>query len=115
MMEKEDFFNEENIQLLDPLLYFIYVGRFKRGGSRKSTARISMTDVSFQQLDKMNYESQLLQKYEEYSRENNKDYFEGAEEEGIEPEEEISPELYEENEDELIRIIMQKFINGDFK
>ena len=113
MMEKEDFFNEENIQRIDPLLYYIYIGKYKRRGNTRSRARVSMADISFHQLDKINYEQLLLQKYDEYYEQNNQWYFEGAEEEGIENDEEIDPSLLEDNEDELIRVIMAKFLNGE--
>mmetsp|Transcript_10526 Transcript_10526/g.9290 ORF Transcript_10526/g.9290 Transcript_10526/m.9290 type:complete len:93 (+) Transcript_10526:170-448(+) len=88
LMEKEDFFNEENIQRLDPLLYYIYIGKYKRRGDTKSRASPSMADVSFHQLDQMNFDTILMQKYDEYYQANNTSYFKGAEEEGEEDEEE---------------------------
>mgnify|MGYP003687726089 CR=1 FL=1 len=73
-----------------------------------------MSTISFQQLDKINYEHSLQEKYDQYYEKHKRGYFDGAEEEGVETEEEISPAQLEENEDELIRIIMQKFVKGEF-
>mmetsp|Transcript_16068 Transcript_16068/g.15790 ORF Transcript_16068/g.15790 Transcript_16068/m.15790 type:complete len:113 (+) Transcript_16068:2-340(+) len=61
----------------------------------------------------MNYEEILQQKYDQYYEQHHRGYFDGAEEEGVETEEEISPAMLEDNEDELIRIIMKRFVDGE--
>ena len=113
MMENEGFFNEDSIKCIDPLLYYIYIGKYKRHGSVRSIATVSMADVSLQQLDEQNYEKKLFEQYTQFSNENNgKWYFEGAEEEGVETDHEIPRLELEDNEDELIRIIMKRFVDG---
>ena len=113
MLEKEDFFNEDNIKRIEPLLYYIYVGKYKRHGNVRNTSNVSMADISLQQLDQQNFEQKLYDEFCEYSdTHNGRSYFEGAEEEAVETEDEIPKGELEDNEDELIRIIMKKFIDG---
>ena len=90
-MEKEDFFNEENIKMIEPLLYYIYIGKYKRHGDVRVTKLQTMTEIGLQNLEQQTFEEELEKQYQQYADDHQgRWYFEGAEEEGIETEEEIS-------------------------
>ena len=91
LMEKEDFFNEENIKMIEPLLYYIYIGKYKRNGGVRDTSLLKLSEIGLQAIDQQNFEIRLEEEYQQYSQEHDgKWYFEGADEEAIETEEEIS-------------------------
>ena len=79
LMETSDFFNEENIKMMEPLLYYIYIGRYKRNFNVKGTSNFTVKDICLQQLDEKLYEQKLYQEYLQKP-----DYFNGAEEESME-------------------------------
>ena len=74
-----------------------------------------MTDIAFQRLDKQEYESALKDQFQK-----NKDYFKGQMDEAVETDENgdplsLTPAQLEDAEDELIRIMHKKFLDGEDK
>ena len=57
-MEEGEYFSEHATKMRDPLLYFMYIGRFKRnGGSYGAPGTIA--DLTFRRLDEEDFNESL--------------------------------------------------------
>lgn len=79
-----------------------------------------MSSFIFQRLDEQSYESRLKHEYEEHKKKSGCSYFKGQPDEAQDTDEKgepmrLSAEALEDNEDELIRLMHDKFLNGDDK
>ena len=103
----------------DPLLYHMYVGRFSNRNASVKEPRTpeDLSKFLFQRLDKGEYERRLKEAYEQHLLEHGKCYFQGQLDEAMETDETgndltISEAELEDNEDELIRIMHKRFLDG---
>ena len=95
----------------------MYVGRFVRNGDVKGEAMI-MSDFIFSRMGENDYTEQLEAQYNEYMQLTGRSYFSGQIDEAFETDEKgnpltISPSDLEDSEDELIRLMHLRFINGE--
>ena len=72
-----------------------------------------ITDIAFQRLDKLEYETALKDHFKK-----NKDYFKGQMDEAFETDENgdplsLTPAQLEDVEDELIQLMHKKFLDGE--
>ncbi|KAM3133166.1 Coiled-coil domain-containing protein 97 [Paramecium bursaria] len=105
LIDGDDYFSEERIRMRDPLLYFLYVGQYKRNGNQKAPLMPALSEILTQQAQRSDYEQKLQQKYQNLSQ-----YHDFPD---LLSEQEINEEELEENTDELIRLMHQRFLNGD--
>ncbi len=94
-------------------MYHMYVGKYERNADIEGEALV-MSAFIFQRMDEQSYSERLKEEYEKTSQ----SFFEGQIDEAYETDEKgmpltISAEALEENEDELIRLMHDKFINGE--
>jgi len=113
LIKEGEYFSEEEIKSRDPLLHYVYIGRFKRNADITSTE--SLTELLFSVMDRTYDQKEIEQALTEYIKRTGKGYFDGAVEEAVLREESLSREEQDENEDELIRIMHDKFIKGEDK
>ncbi len=95
----------------------MYVGRFTRNADQKGEAMI-MSDFIFSRLDKNLYKEELENQYNEYLKRTGKSYFSEEISEAYETDAQgealtLTAEELADNEDELIRIMHQRFLNGE--
>jgi hypothetical protein len=103
LIEEGEYFAEEYIKMRDPILYYVYVGKFVRHGKDLAPKDLQLSEMLFNQVDNMEWEKVLIQalKNTKYAID-------------IDPmeQEEIPVEELEDNEDELIRLMHERFLAG---
>eukprot|EP00347_Sterkiella_histriomuscorum_P003240 403365050 len=119
LIEEGDYFSEEQIKQRDPLMYHMYVGRFQRNADVLGNALI-MSDFIFQRMDEDTYKENLKEHYQKYLDKTGRSYFAGQIDQAYETNSdgepiELNAQELEDNEDELIRLMHDKFINGEDK
>jgi len=96
------FFTEESIKMRDPVLYYLYVGKFKRHGE-EAGKEIALSTMLLDQLQNAEWEKALVHALKTSKYVLDMDASE---------KEEIAPEELEDNEDELILLMHERFLAG---
>ncbi|CDW75997.1 UNKNOWN [Stylonychia lemnae] len=95
----------------------MYVGRFQRNADIQGNALI-MSDFIFQRMDEQTYNDNLKEQYEKYLQRTGRSFFQGQIDEAFETNQRgdlivISAQDLEDHEDELVRLMHDKFMNGE--
>ena len=124
LMEDDEYFEEEMVKMRQPLLYHMYVGRYSNRNSGMRADAFGSKDLSkflMSRMDKQSYELQLKEAYEDHLIKHGQSYFQGQMDEAMDTDKNgddltITALELEDNEDELIRLMHKKFLDGeDFK
>jgi hypothetical protein len=108
-----DYFEAEEIKVRAPLLYNLYIGRFKKNEGSNLMDFQSLSATLFHLMDLSEDRRTLEVAFEKYKADAGEDYFSNAREEEELEEEQLTPLQMEENEDELLRIMHKRFLHGD--
>lgn len=97
----------------------MYVGRYSDRNSsvKEDVTRRDLSKFLFQRIDKQEYEAKLAEAYGSHFLENGKCFFEGQLDEAMETDKDgkdltLTEAELEDNEDELIRIMHKRFLDG---
>ncbi|CAD8153243.1 unnamed protein product [Paramecium pentaurelia] len=104
LIDNEEYFSEEQIRMRDPLLYFIYVGQYIRNQNKKPDSNFNLSEILIDQIQKQEYEIRLQEMYDKLGP--NHDY------PNLMIEARIKDTDLEDQEDILIRLMHDRFING---
>ena len=100
-------------------MFHMYVGRFsdRNGSIREEMTRADLSKFLFQSIDKKTYEESLQHAYEDHVVRHGKCFFAGQLDEAMETDQNgqdltLTEAELEDNEDDLIRIMHKKFLDG---
>jgi len=119
LMEEDEYFTEEAVKLRQPLIYHMYVGRYacRNDGVKHISSTKDVSKFLFNHMDKGEYEAGLKKAYEDHLVATGESYFKGQMDEAAETDEKgveltLTREELEDNEDELIRCMHDRFLDG---
>jgi len=100
LIDEDEYFNEESIQQREPILYFLYVGRYKRELDKEKE---SVAEMLVHQMLNNEYKQEFEKAIEECGFKEDINFNES---------ENIKKSVLEDNIDVLIRMLHDKFVTG---